>query len=233
MRHLAAALAALTLIACTAEQAPPRERVTLEKIIRTTLVASKPEHHPAKGNIFVIVHLTEDPPSKDDRRWMRSTIEDWDGRTYKASFSDLTKGESEAGGGFGRRIKTFDPSRIRIVFEVPETSALRGVTVPQSISLFEKPVRISDPKAVPKVVQRVNPLYPGEAHRLGIVGLVKLEVLVLQDGTVIGVRHIHGPSLLGDAAADAVRQWKYEPVIVDGKAVPALFEVHITFHGDA
>ena len=62
--------------------------------------------------------------------------------------------------------------------------------------------------------------------------LVKLEVLTMPDGTVAGARHIHGPSILGEAAAAAVRQWKFEPHVVEGKAVPALFQVQVDFRAD-
>jgi TonB family protein len=234
MRFIVAALAALTLIACSPEEVPPRERVTFEKIERSseTTATSKPVR-PAKDNVFAIVHLIEDPPSREDRDWLSSIMEDWDGLTYQAKFAAISKGESENAGWFGRRVKTVHPNRIQIVFEVPQTSVLRGVTVPHPISLFETPVQIDDPESAPKIVRRVEPHYPEDLRRLGIDGLVKLEVLVMRDGTVAGARHIHGPPLLGEAAAAAVRQWKYEPMVVDGKAVPALIRVHINFNGGA
>jgi TonB family protein len=160
-------------------------------------------------------------------------MEDWDGRTYEAKFTNVSKGESDHAGWFGRRVKTVHPNRIQIVFEVPQSAVLRGVTVPHPISLFETPVWISNPESAPRIVRRVEPTYPEAARGLWIDGLVKLEVLVMPDGTVAGARPIHGQSLLGEAAAAAVRQWKYEPPVVDGKAVPALIEVHIDFGGGA
>ena len=61
---------------------------------------------------------------------------------------------------------------------------------------------------------------------------MKLEVLVTPEGKVGGARLIHGPAILGDAAAEAVRQWRYEPLVVDGRAVSALIQVSITFRQD-
>jgi TonB family protein len=231
MRFVLVVLAVLTLFACTAEDVPPRERVRFERIERSfqTTVATSTPVRPAKDNVFAIVHLTEDPPSQEDRDWLSSVMEDWDGRTYQPKFADISKSESEADGLFGRRVKTVHPNRIQLVFEVPQTSVLRAVTVPHPISLFATPVRIANPESAPRVTRRVEPNYPDAARQFGIDGLVKLEVLVMPDGTVAGAQHIHGPSVLGEAAAAAVRQWKYEPTIIDGKAVPALIEVHINF----
>jgi TonB family protein len=231
MRHTITALVALTLVACAAEEVPPRERLTFERIERAfeSTVATSTPVRAAEGNVFVIVHLIEDPARKEERKWIHSIMEDWDGRTYQARFAGVRTRESENTGLFGRRIKTVHPDRIQVVFEVPQTSALRSVTVPHPISLFETPTRISEPRSAPRVVRRVEPHYPEAARRRGVDGLVKLEALVMPDGTVAGARHIHGPTVLGEAAAAAVRQWKYEPLVVDGRAVPALIQVHITF----
>lgn len=51
----------------------------------------------------------------------------------------------------------------------------------------------------------------------------------MPDGAVGGARLIHGPSVLGEAAATAVRQCPYEPLVVDGSAVPALIQADINF----
>jgi len=230
MRQTNAALAALILIACSADVTPAREPLTVERVERTyeTSVVTSTPVRPAKGDVFVIVHLIEDPARKEHRDWIRSTVEDWDGRTYHAKYSGVNRSESESAGLFGRRTIEH-PDRIQVVFEVPEGSTLRSVTVPHPISLFQAPVRISDARLTPKIIRRVDPYYPGDARRRGIAGLVKLEVLVMPDGTVAGARLIDGEPLLGEAAAAAVRQWTYEPTVVDGKAVPALINVQVNF----
>lgn len=230
MRPTITALAAFTLMACAADKAPPQERLTFERIERAfeNTVATSPVRA-AQGNVFVIVHLIEDPAPEEGRDWIRSVMEDWDGRVYRAQFAGASDRRSVRTGLFGRQIETVHPVRIQVVFEVPRTSVLRRVTVPHPISLFETPARIFDPRSAPRIVRRVEPHYPEAARRHGVDGLVKLEVLVLPDGTVAGARPIHGPSVLGKAAAAAVRQWQYEPLVINGRAVPALIEVHINF----
>jgi TonB family protein len=229
---IVAAVAAVIPIACAVEKAAPRDRLTIEKIERVSeqTVASSTPVRAAAGNVLVIVHVVEDPAREERRDWLRSVMHDWDGREYEPRYAYVNTSESATTDVLTRRIKTVHPDRIRIVFEVPQTATVRGVTVPQPLSLFpETPVRVTNPAAGPKVVRQVEPHYPDAALRRNIHGVVKLEVLVTPEGRVAGARHIHGPQILGDAAAAAVRQWQYEPLVVDGKAVPALIEVPVDF----
>ena len=61
-----------------------------------------------------------------------------------------------------------------------------------------------------KVKNRVNVPYPEVAKKLNISGVVKLEVLVAQNGEVRNVKVLGGHPLLAEAAVSAVKQWKYE-----------------------
>jgi TonB family protein len=62
-----------------------------------------------------------------------------------------------------------------------------------------------------KIVTRVSPQYPSVAHRMGLQGNVKVEVVVQPNGTVKSVEVRGGHPMLADAALSAVRQWKWEP----------------------
>jgi protein TonB len=59
----------------------------------------------------------------------------------------------------------------------------------------------------------VHPTYPASARRLGIQGTARLKVQVLADGRVgeVLVETSAGHPDLDQAAADAVRQWRFEP----------------------
>jgi len=61
-----------------------------------------------------------------------------------------------------------------------------------------------------KVVNRVDPQYPGMAKSINLQGSVKLDVLVSPNGTVKSVAVKGGHPLLAQAAQDALRQWKWE-----------------------
>ncbi|MGZ5445075.1 MAG: energy transducer TonB [Thermoanaerobaculia bacterium] len=230
MRTLLAALALLSLVACSTEDAAPKERLTFD---RTETVAELAEgsstRRPAEGNVFVIVHLTEDPAPTERRGWMGTVVEDWDGRTHTPRSLFVGGSTTSTNGPFGRE-KTVSTDKISIVFEMPRTATLRTLTLPHRIPVSPvTPLRIRKPENAPRVVRRVEPYYPESARRANVTGLVKFDVLITAEGKVGGARHIHGPKILADAAAAAIRQWDYEPAVVDGKPVPALIQVQINF----
>jgi protein TonB len=69
---------------------------------------------------------------------------------------------------------------------------------------------------------RVDPDYPPRARQRGIEGYVDLMFTIGPVGTVENVKVIGAspPSVFDRAALRAVRRWRYNPKIVDGKAVP-------------
>jgi TonB family protein len=74
-----------------------------------------------------------------------------------------------------------------------------------------------------------NPSYPADALAAGIDGAVVAEILVNEAGIVSDARVLKSIPTLDDAALKAVREWRYEPTIVDGKAVPVRMTVTVNF----
>ena len=81
----------------------------------------------------------------------------------------------------------------------------------------------------PTVVQRVPPVYPPEARTARVEGIVVLEATISTTGEVSAVEVLRSVPLLDEAAAAAVEQWRYEPVLVDGEPVPVVMMVSINF----
>ena len=77
-----------------------------------------------------------------------------------------------------------------------------------------------------RVTHRVEPQYPPEAQASHRTGDVVIEVLVNSDGTVASASPLRGDPLLAAAAADAIRNWRYQPYSVKGR--PAEFETDVT-----
>lgn len=73
------------------------------------------------------------------------------------------------------------------------------------------------------------PQYPKEAQAAGIQGVVIAEVVVSDVGVVTDARVVRSIPMLDEAALKAVRQWRFEPSIVDGKAVPVKMTVTVNF----
>ena len=78
-------------------------------------------------------------------------------------------------------------------------------------------------------LSRVDPVYPEEAERQGIEGTVKLRAIIGKDGAVQDVQAIEGPPALATAAANAIRQWRYQPTMLDTQPVEVAQEFAIVF----
>lgn len=77
----------------------------------------------------------------------------------------------------------------------------------------------ADSDVVPLV--RVRPQYPARAARLGIEGWVEVQFTITTAGTVKDPRVVayHPSTIFNKAVLRAVRRWKYNPRMEDGKAV--------------
>jgi len=81
----------------------------------------------------------------------------------------------------------------------------------------------------PKLLKVVEPVYPEVARKAQVEGVVILEARTDQDGNVENARILRSIPLLDQAAIDAVKQWKYEPLVIDGKSRKVLFTVTVRF----
>jgi TonB family protein len=81
----------------------------------------------------------------------------------------------------------------------------------------------------PKLVKQVDPVYPEEARKAGIEGVVILEAKADEQGNVMDARILRSVAPLDQAAVHAVKQWKYEPMIIDGKPRKVVFTVTVRF----
>ena len=82
----------------------------------------------------------------------------------------------------------------------------------------------------PKLIKEVKPVYPEEARKQGISGVVLLSVRSNEQGNIVGVKIVKSPhELLSKASVEAVKQWKYEPMLIKGKPMPIIFTVTMTF----
>jgi len=101
------------------------------------------------------------------------------------------------------------------IFEVNPDAVVDPNALPSGTSLTIPQLRQREPKLETKVL----PPYPADAAAKNIHGEVAMDVRLNDDGTVREVRVIEGNPLLNTAAIDAVKQWKYRPLTVDGKLV--------------
>lgn len=77
-----------------------------------------------------------------------------------------------------------------------------------------------------RLIHRVEPQYPEEARTQHIQGLVTLDIQIGGEGAVHNITVVEGNPLLAEAAAQAVRQWRYQPYSEHGR--PAEMQTRIT-----
>jgi protein TonB len=91
------------------------------------------------------------------------------------------------------------------------------------------PVRVGGVIREPRPVKIINPIYPMLAAKARVTGTVVLEATVSAEGTVDEIRVISGHMLLIDAAINCVKQWKYEPTLLNGTPIPVILTAKVTF----
>ena len=77
--------------------------------------------------------------------------------------------------------------------------------------------------------RRVSPVYPRDARDQNLQGSVQLLVTIDVTGAVIEAEVLTGPSLLRQAAVDAMKSWTFNPVIRNGHPVKAMSNERVQF----
>ena len=110
----------------------------------------------------------------------------------------------------------------------PRNSIL-GEALYRIIGVEKAPVRPVGEMRPPRLVRRVPPVYPEIARQARVEGVVFLECVTDIQGRVAEVRMLRSIPLLDQAAIDAVRQWVYEPLVINGRPRGVVFNVTVHF----
>jgi len=83
----------------------------------------------------------------------------------------------------------------------------------------------------PRKVVQTSPVYPYKARQRNIEGFVKVKMLVRADGTVgeVTILDAQPKGLFDDAALKACPNWRFQPGVIDGVAVPSWVVTTIRF----
>jgi protein TonB len=96
--------------------------------------------------------------------------------------------------------------------------------VPQRLG----PVRIGGEIKAPALIHRVEPIYPDIAVMAKATGVVILEATIDERGEVTKVVVLRSRKMLDQAAIDAVKQWRYTPLLLNG--APRAFVLTVTLN---
>ena len=103
------------------------------------------------------------------------------------------------------------------------------VDIPPPPPIPDVPIRTGGEIQAPALVKRVAPVYPPLAASAGVEGLVILEATVGRDGRVEELTVLRSVKLLESAAIEAVRQWQYAPLLLNGKPERFILTVTVNF----
>ena len=91
------------------------------------------------------------------------------------------------------------------------------------------PVRVGGQIKEPTLIHRVDPEYPMLAQVSQIEGVVILEAIVDQEGRIESLKVLRSAPVFDRAALAAVRQWRYSPVILNGRPERVILTVVVSF----
>ncbi len=134
-----------------------------------------------------------------------------------------------------RSARDWDRAITLQVGTIRESIAVRSerATAPSAPSRAQGPqaLRVGGNIRVPKKLLDVRPIYPPSMREAGREGVVPIDAVIGRDGAVHAVRvlsaNIHPDFAV--AAAEAVRQWRFNPTLLNGEPVDVTMTVTITF----
>jgi len=80
-----------------------------------------------------------------------------------------------------------------------------------------------------KLIRQVKPVYPPLARQARIQGTVRLTAIIARDGTIQELQVVSGHPLLVPAALEAVKQWVYQPTLLNGEPVEVITQIDVNF----
>jgi protein TonB len=92
------------------------------------------------------------------------------------------------------------------------------------------PVRIGGKITAPALVHRVDPAYSPVAQSAHLAGIAILEAVVDTSGGVQSVKVLRSAHpMLDREAVEALKQWRYKPLVLNGEASPFVLTVTFNF----
>ena len=108
------------------------------------------------------------------------------------------------------------------VVDTPPLSATQAPARPE-------PLKVGGNVQEAKLIRRTTPVYPPLARQARVTGMVRVEATIGKDGKITRVAAVSGPPLLRQAATDSVRQWIYQPSLLNGQPVEVVTQVDVSF----
>ncbi|MDZ4798163.1 MAG: energy transducer TonB, partial [Bryobacteraceae bacterium] len=92
-----------------------------------------------------------------------------------------------------------------------------------------KQIRVGGNVQAAKLVNQPKPQYPPLARQARIQGVVRFNAVIGKDGAIANLTLVSGHPLLVPSATDAVRQWRYQPTLLNGEPVEVVTQIDVNF----
>ena len=106
-----------------------------------------------------------------------------------------------------------------------EPVAQRKAAAPAS----NKPIPVSSGVQAARLIRQVTSAYPALARQARISGTVRLAAIIGRDGSIQNLQVSSGHPLLTPAAVEAVKQWLYQPTLLNGEPVEVITQIDVNF----
>jgi TonB family protein len=130
------------------------------------------------------------------------------------------------------------PQRLDPILEIPGVSESlqvvgRSRQAQAQLNFPPRRIRVGGNIQATKLIYQIKPVYPETLQQQGIEGTVLLRAIIAKDGSLYGpsiivINTLANPEL-AKAAIDAVKQWRYEPTLLNGKPVEVATTVTVHY----
>ena len=111
----------------------------------------------------------------------------------------------------------------------PPAEAVRRTPEKAVANAPAKQIHVSTGVQAAKLITQVNPVYPALARQARVAGTVRLTAIVGRDGAIRNLQVMSGHPLLTPSALEAVKQWRYQPTLLNDEPVEVITQIDVNF----
>lgn len=116
-----------------------------------------------------------------------------------------------------------------IISSVPQAAPPPPPVVAAPKPVAPQRIRVGGNVQQAKLLNQPKPVYPPLAKQARIQGTVRFNAIIGRDGAIANLTVVSGHPLLVPSALEAVRQWKYQPTLLNGEPVEVVTQIDVNF----
>jgi len=130
------------------------------------------------------------------------------------------------------------PTRLEIVLNVGQVSETMDVVAsgaasatPPAADGAPTRIRVGGHVQATKLTAQARPVYPPACKAEGVEGTVLLRAVISKEGTPLNLEVVNRlvDARLVEASIEAVRQWRYQPTLLNGQPVEVITEIQVNY----